>query len=69
MTMEIGDSLNPYQGLEFFVGSSPEELKDQLTAIRVPFKLLAIYAQGTRHVAWVQTGAQKIKKVTKQTKE
>jgi hypothetical protein len=51
------------------VGSSPEELKEQLTAIRVPFKLLAIYAQGARHIAWVQTGAQKIKKVTKQTKE
>lgn len=69
MSNELGANLSPYAGLEFFVGNSPEQLLAQLKSIRVPFKLIAIYAQGPNHVAWIDSGAIKLKKTKKPSKE
>jgi hypothetical protein len=63
MSEDLGTNLSPYMGLEFLTGSSPEELLAQLRQIKIQYKILAIYAQGPNHVAWVDTGALKIKKV------
>lgn len=55
-------SLNPYANLDFVKASSPDELHKILTAFKGPMKILAIYASGTQHIAWIQTGITKIKK-------
>ena len=60
--MELGENLSSYPNLDFLIGSSPEELKKQLDQIRLPFKILALYAQGGNHVAWVSLSRQLIKK-------
>ena len=64
---DLGDSLSQHKNIEFLTGSSPEELKAQLTSIKLPYKLVAIYAQGSNHVAWI-IPTQPIKKITKGTK-
>jgi len=61
--MEIEFSnLNPYQSLDFLEANSPQELLTLLKAYRGQMKILSIYSQGSRHIAWVQTGLIKIKK-------
>jgi hypothetical protein len=55
-------NLNPYSSLEFVKASSPDELHKLLTGFRGPMKILAIYASGTQHIAWIQTGITKLKK-------
>jgi len=46
-------SLNPYESLQAVVGDSPEDLVSQLRSIRTPMKIVAIVAQGSKHVAYV----------------
>lgn len=65
MAEDIGANFSPYQGLEFISAASPEELHATLKGIRIQFRILSIYAQGAKHIAWIDTGAIKIKKVTK----
>lgn len=60
--MEGFENLNNYQNLEFLVGSSPEELKDQILQIKTPIEIIAIYAVGARHVAWLRTHDKIVKK-------
>jgi hypothetical protein len=50
---KAGDNLTSYPNLEFFTGSSPEDLEKQFKQIRLPFQIVAIYAQGGNHVAWL----------------
>lgn len=64
---DLGDSLSGYKNIDFLTGSSPEELKAQLGSIKLPFKLIAVYAQGSNHVAWI-VPTQPIKKITKGNK-
>jgi hypothetical protein len=45
------------------MGDSAEDLKNQITSIRLPTKIIAIYAVGSKHVAWIQTTAKIVKKV------
>jgi hypothetical protein len=64
MADEMFDSLNPNtSALEFLMGDSAEDLKNQITSIRLPTKIIAIYAVGSKHVAWIQTTAKIVKKV------
>lgn len=49
----VGDNLSAHKNIEFLYGNSPEELRDQLAAIQLPFKLITIYALGGRHYAWI----------------
>lgn len=67
--MDLGANLSPYRGLTFLVGNSPEQLLEQLSSIKIQYKILSIYAQGANHVAWIDTGAIKIQKKPKKTKE
>lgn len=61
-----GENLNTYRNLEFFTSKSPEGLKAQLDQIRLPSKIIAIYAVRGAHVAWVNlTRPVKKTKVTK----
>ena len=65
----VGDNLSSYLNLEYFTGASPEEIKLQLEQIRMPYKIIAMYSQGTNHVAWVShTNKISKKKVTKKKK-
>lgn len=64
---DLGDNLSSYRNIEFLSASSPEELKSQLGQIKLPYKLIAIYAQGGAHIAWI-VPTQPIIKVSKSTK-
>lgn len=65
MADEMFDSLNSNTStLDFLIGDSAEELRAQIASIHLPVKIIAIYAIGVRHIAWIQTTA-KLKKVKK----
>lgn len=49
----IGDNLTSYPNLDFLEANGPVQLKEQLDQIRLPYKIIAIYAAGSRHYAWV----------------
>lgn len=66
--MVIFDSLNPYESLDFVIGSSPEELISTLKQIRTPIKIVAIVPYGTRHVAYIMGDVRK-KQQLKQSKQ
>jgi hypothetical protein len=54
-------------GLVLLIGESGEDLHKQLTSITLPVKIISIYAQGSKHYAWIQTSAKIVKK-KKETK-
>jgi len=60
--MEVGDNLSSYPNLNFLEGKSPQDLKEQLDQIRLPYKIISIYMAGSRHIAWVSLTKQ-IKKI------
>lgn len=65
---ELGFSnLNPYGGIQFLVGNSPEELIKQITQIRSPIKIVSMYASGQNHIVWFLSDV-KINKVKKDNK-
>jgi hypothetical protein len=51
--MEFGENLSGSSNLDFFTAASPEELRDKVRALRTPHKLVALYAAGNVHVAWI----------------
>ena len=51
--MSVGDNLSSYPNLEFLESSDALELKNQMDQIRLPYKIISIYALGGRHYAWV----------------
>jgi hypothetical protein len=51
--MEFGTNLSNHQFLDFLSADSPEGLKEQLDQIKLPYQVLSIYAQGVKHVAWL----------------
>lgn len=55
-------NLNPYQNIDFLEANSPQELLSLIKGHKGSLKILAMYSQGSRHIAWVMTGLQKIKK-------
>jgi len=62
-------SLGSYETLEYLEGSTLENLKLQLNQLTLPSKIISIYMDGTKHVAWVLlTAGTKIKKVSKNKK-
>lgn len=60
---DMFENLSNHPFLEFYVGDSPEDLRAQLSAIRLPFKVINIYAQGSRHYAWVSLTAPTKKRI------
>jgi len=46
----VGDNLTSYANLEYFSGNSPKEVIEQLRQIRMPYKIVAAYAQGVNHI-------------------
>lgn len=63
MANGLFDSLNSdSESLNYFVGLSADEIIAQLRQIRLPVKIISMYAVGSRHYCWFQTSA-KIKKV------
>ncbi len=64
----VGDNLSSYPNIEFLTADSPEGLKRQLDQITLPYRIVSIYSQGVKHVAWLSLTAP-IKKVTKQKEE
>jgi hypothetical protein len=53
----MSDDLSNYRNLDFLVGIDAADLKRQFDNIRLPYKIISIYAQGTRHYAWVLLSA------------
>jgi hypothetical protein len=63
----LGDNLSNHQNVEFITAMSEADLKDQLLQIRLPYKILGMYAVGQKHVAWLSL-TQPIVKKTKPKK-
>lgn len=59
----LGTNLSSYPHLDVLKASSAEKLKEQLTQIRLPYKIVAIYAAGNIHFAWVSLTRKINKKV------
>jgi hypothetical protein len=60
----LGDSLSENSKIEFLTGNSPDELQAQLKQIKLPFRIVTIYAMGGAHIAWI-IPTNPIKKVSK----
>ena len=60
----LGENLTNYPNLTVFSDISEKKLLEQLIQIRLPHKIVSIYASGSRHFAWVSL-TRPIKKVTK----
>lgn len=58
----LGTNLSSHPHLEFFQARTAEALKAQLDQVRLPYKLIAIYAVGNAHFAWVSLTRKIIKK-------
>jgi hypothetical protein len=62
----FGDNLSGFK-IQYLVGESAEDLRDQFTQIKIPYRIISIYGSGSRHYAWINTTmAIKIKKKNKQ---
>jgi hypothetical protein len=67
-------SLTTYPNLEVLEALSAEDLRKQLIQIYLPYKIIALYAVGVKHYAWISTTkpVNKVKaekeKVTKKVK-
>lgn len=62
MDVKVGDSLSSYPNLDFLHGNDAEDLLNKLRQINLPYKIVAMYAQGSRHYAWISL-TKAIKKV------
>ena len=51
--MNLGASLNNHPYLDYFIADDEEGLKMQLKQITQPYMIMAMYAKGTKAVAWV----------------
>jgi len=60
------DAVNSIQSLTFVQGDSAEDLLKQLRLIRLPVAIVAMYAVGSKHIAWIKTDAKLVKKAKKQ---
>jgi hypothetical protein len=67
MGNDLFDSLNGLQNLTYLTGNSPEEIVTQIKSIRLPVRIISIYAMGSKHICWVETTA-KLNKVSKKDK-
>ena len=61
----LGTNLSNYPHLEVLQARSAADLKAQLIQIRLPYKILSIYAVGSMHFAWVSL-TRKIRKMEKE---
>jgi hypothetical protein len=60
---EFGDSLSVYKNIEFISADSPEDLRSILAAIKLPYSIVAMYSQGSKHFAWIVPSRKVIKKI------
>lgn len=73
--MGLGDAaqLNQYkESLHFLLGETAEDLLEQIRSIKVPFGILAIYPQGSKHYAWITGDIRVVRKdeqITQKAKE
>lgn len=63
----FGDNLSRYQNLEVVSSTDPEELRDMLKSLKLPFTIISMYSTGSRHYAWINS-SHKIKKVSSGSK-
>ena len=61
----LGDSLNSYKNINFIEADTPEELQAAIASIHVNFKVLSIYKDGSKHIAWILP----MRKLTKRGQE
>lgn len=57
-------NLNILQALDVLSADNAEALRDMIRSIPLPVKIISIYKDGNKHVAWILTEA-KIKKLKK----
>lgn len=62
---DFGDSFSRFGNVTFLTGDSPEDLQRMLRELRIPFEIIAVYAQGNKHVAWINPIREVIKKLRK----
>jgi len=61
----FGDSLNSYKNINFVESETPEGLQAALASIHINFKVLSIYKNGSKHIAWILP----MRKLTKRGQE
>lgn len=49
----VGDNPSGMEIPQFFTAPSPQELREQLRAIKTPYKVISIYSINSAHVAWI----------------
>jgi len=60
-------NMSSFPVLDFFEAMSAELLKEQLLQINMPAKIVAIYKDGNKHVAWVSLTRPVKKRILKNT--
>ncbi len=65
----LENSLSENAKIQHLTASSPEELTEQLRQIKLPFRIVTIYAQGGAHIAWIIPTMPIVKKVKNKIKE
>lgn len=63
------DRLNQLEALKIIAGRDEEELLAKLRQIRLPTRIVSIYAAGTKHFAAILTDAKIVEKIVEKKKE
>jgi hypothetical protein len=58
-------NLSGYAGLDYFESKDLQGLKDQLSQIKLPYEIVAMYYADKKHVAWLNL-SRPVKKIKKQ---
>jgi hypothetical protein len=61
-TRDFGDSFSRYGEITFLLADSPEEMQRMLRELRIAYEIVSMYAQGTKHVAWINAARPIVKK-------
>lgn len=63
--MDHRNRFNRYN-IEFIESSDPEQLAKALNSIKFEYNLITIAPKGLNFIAWIDTGARKLNKVTQE---
>lgn len=63
------EGMNNHKYLEFIEARSPDELRDLLRSLSLPFEIIEIYEYSGKHIAWINCTRNLIKIDRKKIKE
>lgn len=53
MAAQLGDNISSHKNIQVLSASTAVELSKILGSIQLPISIVSIYAQGSRHYAWI----------------